>query len=179
VRRIELERIETARIVCERLGPEHGAKLAPLLRDPRVARTTSPTLKPPTTAEVNEGLRRQDEHWRRHGFGLWLLRDRHSGAMIGRGGLQYMRVEGRDEVEIAWAIVPERWGEGLATELARKSLEIAFQDLELDQLIVLTLVDNRASRRVAEKAGFVRERSVEHAGLLHLLYRLPAPSPGR
>ncbi len=38
-----------------------------------------------------------------------------------------------------------------------------------------TLPTNRASRRVMEKAGFGYERDTVHAGLPHVLYRLPAP----
>ena len=73
-----------------------------------------------------DGLDRQREHWERHGFGVWLLRDRDSGAMVGRGGLQYTEVTGTREVEVAWAIVAERWNQGLATELAHAAVEVAF-----------------------------------------------------
>ena len=39
------------------------------------------------------------DHWERHGFGLWLLRDRATGTMVGRGGLQYTDAIGGAEVE--------------------------------------------------------------------------------
>jgi len=166
-----LDRVQTSRTVCERLRPEDSDELAVLLRHPRVARTAWAKPEPPTEAEVASQVIGHVEHWRRHGFGLWLLRDRATGAMLGRGGLQHTDVDGRDQVEIAWAIVPERWGEGLATELALKSVAIAFDDLGVDELVVLTLPDNIASRRVAEKAGFRYERDIEHADLPHVLYR--------
>ena len=54
---------------------------------------------------------------------MWLLRDRSTGEMVGRGGLQHTFVAGLDEVEAGWAIVPERWGEGLATELAHACVD--------------------------------------------------------
>ena len=68
--------------------------------------------------------------------------------MVGRGGLQPTSATGADEVEVAWAIVPERWGQGLATELARACVQIAFDDLELSSVIAYTRPDNLASRRV-------------------------------
>src|SRR2546429_7992569 len=84
-----IERLETARLIYERQRPEHAEELFVLLRDPRVARTLTPTGHPPTEADVIDGLRAKIDHWDRHGFGLWLLRDRATGAMGGRGGRQH------------------------------------------------------------------------------------------
>jgi [ribosomal protein S5]-alanine N-acetyltransferase len=166
-----IERLETARLIYERQRPEHAEELFVLLRDPRVARTLTPTGHPPTEAEVIDGLRAKIDHWDRHGFGLWLLRDRATGEMVGRGGLQHTWVGGAGEIEVGWAIVPERWGQGLATELALTSVEVAFNDLGLREIVAFTLPDNLASRRVMEKAGFAYDREVAHVGLPHVLYR--------
>ena len=76
-----------------------------------------------------------------------------------------------NEVEAGWAIVPKRWGEGLATELARASVSTAFEQLGLGEVVAFTLPDNAASRRVMEKVGLTYERDIEHAGLPHVLYR--------
>ena len=110
-------------------------------------------------------------HWERHGFGLWLLRDRATGELAGRGGLQYTDAIGGYAVEAAWAIVPERWGQGLGTELALASVDVALHSLGFDELIAITLPDNVASRRVMDKAGFGFDREIVHAGLAHVLYR--------
>ena len=91
--------------------------------------------------------------------------------MVGRGGMQYTFVAGCHEVEVGWAIVPERWGEGLATELALASVEVAFGNLGLPAIVAFTLPDNLASRRVMEKAGFIFEREIVHQQLDHVLYR--------
>jgi ribosomal-protein-alanine N-acetyltransferase len=68
-------------------------------------------------------------------------------------------------------VVADRWNEGFATELARASLQVGFTDLGLAEVIAFTLPDNLASRRVMEKAGFVYDREIIHAGLPHVLYR--------
>jgi [ribosomal protein S5]-alanine N-acetyltransferase len=166
-----LERIETARMLGERLAPEHARELAALLGDPRVARTLSPTEGPRSEARVREIVASQAAAWELDGIGMWLLRDRADGAMVGRGGLQHTLATGSDEVEIGWAIVPERWGQGLATELAHASIEVAFGELQLDSVIAYSLVSNGASRRVMEKAGLVYERDFEHVSLPHVIYR--------
>jgi ribosomal-protein-alanine N-acetyltransferase len=170
------ERLLTSRLICERLTPEHGEELMVLLRDPRVARTLFPGGTVPSEVDVLENLGVKLVHWERTGFGMWLLRDRGTGAMIGRGGLQYTFVAERHEVEAGWAIIPERWGEGLATELAHAAVAVAFEDLGLRQIVAFTLPENRASRRVMEKSGFALEGPMIHAGVPHVLFRRTAGS---
>jgi ribosomal-protein-alanine N-acetyltransferase len=171
VKAIAPERLETARLRCERPEPEHQPEIARLWLDPRVYRTLWPWSYPPTEDTVRCSLDENLEHWERHGFGPWLLRDRSDDEFVGRGGLQYTEAGGERAVEIAWAVVPERWGEGLATELAHAAVDVAFSALGLPELIAFTLPDNLASRRVMDKAGFAYDGEIEHAGLPHVLYR--------
>jgi ribosomal-protein-alanine N-acetyltransferase len=165
------DRVVTERMVCERLRPDHGPELITLLLDPRVARTLWPRQAAPTEEDVLELLGAKVNHWKRFGFGLWLLRDRSTGTMVGRGGLQHTRIGGAEEVEAGWAIVPERWGQGLATELALASVEMGFEDLDLNRIVAFALPDNIASRRVMEKSGFQFDRDIVHVGLPHVLYQ--------
>jgi RimJ/RimL family protein N-acetyltransferase len=166
-----LERVETPRMVLERLRLEHAPEQLRLLRDPRVTATLWPERDPPTESDVLAGLASKVERWERHGFGMWLLRDRDTGETLGRGGLQYTYTAGLHDVEAGWAIVPARWGRGLATELARACVEVGFGQLDLLTIVAFTLRTNVASRRVMEKAGFTYERDIVHAGLPHVLYR--------
>jgi ribosomal-protein-alanine N-acetyltransferase len=113
-------------------------------------------------------------NWTEDGFGLWIMRDRESGAFIGRGGLRRLTLEGKPEVEVGYALLPEFWGRGLATELAKESVRAAFEELQLPDLVCFTLPTNLASRRVMEKAGFRHERDGAYAELPHRFYRLTA-----
>jgi RimJ/RimL family protein N-acetyltransferase len=169
-----LERVETPRMAASRISEDDLPDLLRLLRDPRVAATLSLTGQPPGEEEVSDGLIEAIGHWELHGFGLWLLRNRSGDELVGRGGLQHTFVTGRDEVEVAWAIVPELWGRELATELALAAVDIAFGPLKLPELIAYTLPDNRASRRVMEKCGFSYDGAIEAQGIGHVLYRLEA-----
>jgi RimJ/RimL family protein N-acetyltransferase len=171
VRALAPRTLDTPRMRGEPLAPEHEDELADLTLDPRVYRTLWPWSYPPTRADVRSGLVDKRRHWERHGFGLWVLRDRATGELIGRGGLQYTDAIGGFAVEAAYAIVPERWGQGLGTELARASVAVAFDSLGIDELIGITLRHNIASRRVMEKAGFAYDRDVAHGGRTHMLYR--------
>jgi RimJ/RimL family protein N-acetyltransferase len=157
-------------MICERLRIEHLSELSQLLQDPRVSEWLWPHGDP-TDKDMIDLTRQKGQHWERYGFGLWLLRDRQSQAVVGWGGLQWTYVAGLDEVEVAWVIAPERWREGLATEMAEAAIAAAFGPLALREIIAFTLPHNLASRRVMEKTGFVYEREIIHALLPHVLYR--------
>jgi RimJ/RimL family protein N-acetyltransferase len=115
-----------------------------------------------------------ERHWRDHGFGLWTLRDRQTGAFVGRGGLRRVEVGGRREVEVAYVLARERWGSGLATELAIESARVAFDELGLEEIVAFTLPGNRASRAVMERTRLRFERNIVRADLPHVMYRLRA-----
>jgi RimJ/RimL family protein N-acetyltransferase len=68
--------------------------------------------------------------------------------------------------------MPEYWGLGLATEIARAILDLAFGRLQLADVIALVSPSNFASRRVIEKVGGIYERDIVHAGLPEALYRV-------
>jgi RimJ/RimL family protein N-acetyltransferase len=168
------ERLETARLVCLRPQADQLGDLEALLCDLRVARTLLTGGVPATPTEVAANLVAKQAHWDRYGFGLWTLYDRADGTFVGRGGLQHTNATGEDEIEAGWAIVPERWGRGLATELALAAVDVGLGPLALPAVIAYTLPDNLGSRRVMEKAAFVYERDIEWVGLTHVLYRVRA-----
>jgi RimJ/RimL family protein N-acetyltransferase len=164
--------LTTARMRCEPLGPRHLDDLAPMFADPRVGATMGGIETPD---QVSLGLSAAAEHWARDGFGLWMLYDRESGEPVGRGGLERTEFDGQAEVEVAWLIAPERWGQGLATELGAASVEYGFGRLGLPDLVAFTLVGNGPSRRVMEKLGFEYEKTAPYKIYGdHVLYRLRA-----
>ena len=164
-------------MILERLALSTSARSAGFLLGPRVGATLWARPAPPSEAEIVDGLAAKVDHWDRQGFGLWLLRDRENGALLGRGGLQYTYTAGLPhDVEAAWAIVPDRWGQGLATELAFACVDVGFGRSGCARSSQhLHSRTTSPSRRVMEKAGFWPERDIVHAGLPHVLYRAGAP----
>ena len=150
------------------------------MSEPTVLATLWPWPEPPSPEDLQAGLDSFSNHWERHGFGLWVLCDAATGEFVGRGGLEYNDVDGATVVEVAWAVMPSGWGQGLATELAHTSVQMAFEWLGLTELVAITMSGNSASRRVMEKAGFRYAREIMHAGLEHVLYlqHPPGAQPG-
>ncbi len=93
-------------------------------------------------------------HWNDVGFGFWIFRDA-AATIVGHGGLfRSPREEG--EIEVGYAVLPDYWGHGYATEITRISLEVGFE-MGLRRIIGIAQVANLASRRVMEKCGMVLE----------------------
>ena len=167
------EQIETAHLRGARISEADWRHLRAMHRNPEVMRTLGGLRD---VAESRRLLDRLLEDWRADGFGLWWLTDRETGAPAGHGGLRRTRVAGVDEVEVVYALMPPFWGRGYATEIARRSVDLAFRVLHLPNIVCLTLTTNLASQRVMQKAGFRFEKDIDHAGLPHVLYRQFGPS---
>jgi ribosomal-protein-alanine N-acetyltransferase len=168
----------TDRLIAERLRAEHFVELRRMHRDRRVMATLAPAGAPNggvlSDEETRQFLRRHLDHWERHGYGLWVFRDRADGHFVGRAGLHSTNAGGKEEVELAYALMAEYWGRGLATEVAEGILAVAFGRLHMTEVVCFTLTTNRASQRVMEKVGFEYERDFVHAGLPHVFYRITA-----
>jgi ribosomal-protein-alanine N-acetyltransferase len=166
-----LDERRTARLLLTRMQREDFAEIRGMHADPRVMATLGGVRSPAAERRVLEGLL---AHWEEHGFGYWVVRDVSTGRFLGRGGLRWVEVGGRKEVEIGYGFIAECWGQGLATELARESVVVGFTVLQRPDLVCFTLPTNRASQRVMQKAGFRFERNVLYVDLPHVLYRLTA-----
>lgn len=164
-----LDEIRTPRLRLCRMREDDLDDVTRMHLDPRVMATLGGVRSP---EETREWLAQKQEHWRQHGFGLWLARDRQTGQFAGRGGLQHVEIDGRDEIEVGYCFLAEYWGRGLATELARESIRVAFAVLNLPEIVCFTLTTNHASQRVMEKAGFRYERDLVYKDLPHVFYRL-------
>lgn len=104
------------------------------------------------------------------GYGRWACVLKETEQIIGFCGLKYL--EDLDEVDIGYRFFPEYWGQGLATEACRASLEFGFSQLQLKQIIGLVVPENAASIRVLEKVGMQSEGEFDYDGTLALRYSI-------
>jgi ribosomal-protein-alanine N-acetyltransferase len=83
-----------------------------------------------------------------------------------------MDIEGREEIEVAYMLAKEYWGQGFATEAAQAILKYGFEEMDLPRLVCVINPANRASARVAEKIGMTLEINGDVNGEPTLLYAL-------
>ena len=104
------------------------------------------------------------------GLGSWAVIERRSGEVVGNAFLRSLESDD-GPAELGYHVVSSRWGEGIATEVARCLLTYASLALGVEEVIALVHVDNVPSRRVVEKIGLVRDGEMVHGGLAHDVYR--------
>ncbi len=160
--------LRSARLTAEPIGPGHLAELCRMHRDARVMATLGGLRSDTSSAAF---LASSLEHWQKHGYGLWVWRDKANGEFVGRAGLRHTLVEGKPEIELAYALMAEYWGRGLATEIGRALLTCGQGSLGLSNLVAFTLTTNRGSRNVMKKLGLRFERDIVHDDEPHVLYR--------
>jgi ribosomal-protein-alanine N-acetyltransferase len=85
-------------------------------------------------------------------YGRWAVEEKHSGVFAGSFAL--IPVEGRDEMQLGYALLKEYWGQGYATELTRAGLEFVFTKTEIDPVYAYAEKPNLVSQKVLLKCGF-------------------------
>jgi len=152
--------LETKRLLLRRQVIEDLDALWELYCDPEITKYIPDA--PRSRAEAREELEwHMNGHPRHPELGLWATIHKETGLFIGRCGLLPWSIEGQQEVEVAYTLARDYWGQGLATEAARGILQYGFERLKLARLICMIDPENFASRRVAEKIGMTLEKKLD------------------
>jgi len=133
-----------------------------------------------TTITLIDRIIKHDEE---RGFSLYAVEIKATQEMIGFLGLMTPSFEAHftPAIEIGWRLSSQHWNQGFATEGAKAVLKHTFTDLNLDEVVSFTALNNQASRRVMEKIGmkhnpnddFDHPKLGENSPLKrHVLYRL-------
>ncbi len=163
--------LRTARLTGHRVTLADLPYMIAMDTDPEVARTLFGIQ---TLAQSQDRLARWVQMWKEHGFGFWIFCNP-QGEPVGHAGLFPSRTfEG--SIEIGYALKPQYWNKGFATEMTAPIVRCAFEVLKLEEIIGVALRDNLASRRVLEKCGLRCERDFTYAdGSPSVLYRTSSP----
>jgi RimJ/RimL family protein N-acetyltransferase len=174
--------LRTARLLLRPWRAADIPAFAGLSADPEVMQFLRPLPdRPAAEAWVKEA----QAHWRRHGFGRWVVELPGEAPFVGVIGLTRVRYAAHftPAVEIAWRLARRYWGRGYATEAARAALDYGFGTLGLEEIVAITVPANLRSCRVMERLGMTRlpQEDFDHPdapeGPLRrcILYRLRNP----
>ncbi|WJY21441.1 GNAT family N-acetyltransferase [Fontisubflavum oceani] len=170
LRTTELDPIfRTARLTCRPVEASDAPFYADLFsRQELVAYRPDPT--PFDAARSATRLGEDLAHWKQHGFGRWALV--HAGRTVGLGGLS-LKFQYRG-INLSYHLLPDLWGQGLASEFVRGALDYAALSLKAQEVYGLVRPANTASTRVLEKAGFIHaaEHMVSGAPMTELRLKL-------
>ena len=141
-------------ILLEPFGERHLAALEEMLEDPDLLRFTRvPEPVPPGFARL--WLERYEEARADRSREAFAIVDE-SGGVLGLALAPRIELEART-AELGYLVAPAARGRGVATEALRRLTEWALSELGMERLELLISVENAASKRVAERAGYVCE----------------------
>lgn len=149
---------ETNRLTLLQLTPDDATFILELVNDPawlrfigdRGVRTLEDArayiLKGPVAS------------YERHGFGLYLVKRKEDGALIGICGL--LKRDTLPDVDVGFAFLPQFTRQGYGFEAAAATLTYGHRVLGLQRIVAVTSPDNVASIRLLERLGFRFEKMI-------------------
>lgn len=143
--------LTTARMRLEPIGDAHFDGLFALNSDPAVMRYI--TGKPDTRADTHAAIERVKAAWARFGYSWWAFIEQSSGEMIGMGCVQHLGRDAANPLELGWRLRADRWGQGYASEAARRLAAFAFEETDAGLVTAVCHPENRKSALVMERLG--------------------------
>tara|TARA_B110000046_G_C13021675_1_gene411564 strand:+ start:67 stop:624 length:558 start_codon:yes stop_codon:yes gene_type:complete len=123
--------------------------------------------KPLTEKETTEFIQRLKNHYEKNGYSYFATEILESGELIGFIGLalQDYKTDFTPAVDIGWRLKKSAWGKGYATEGAKKCLEFAFYEMNLENIISTCTEKNSKSENVMKKIGMDKIGEFNHPEL--------------
>lgn len=171
--------IETSRLRLREWRDSDREPFAAMNADPEVMEYFETPL---SRAGSDASIDAWQSQFTTRGWGLWALELLDCAEFIGFTGLSVPRHNFAFSpcVEVGWRLARTAWGHGYATEAARASLAVAFEQLALPEVVSFTSAGNRRSRAVMERIGMQNTHDdFDHPGITeghplrrHCLYRI-------
>ncbi|BCJ54823.1 GNAT family acetyltransferase [Actinoplanes sp. NBRC 14428] len=173
--------IVTARLTLRRPVPSDIDAIYELHHNPDACHHNPSDLLA-TRMDAKTVYTRWDDHWRRHGFGYWVVAGRDdAAATAGFCGLKFVRFRDREVLNLFYRLDPAVWGSGLGTEAATAVVSWAGERLPEWPILARVRPGNVASQRVASRAGLSRSEELDEPGEdgLDWMYTLRWDGPGQ
>ena len=121
-------------------------------------------IRPVKNREESDAFLQENLHFYREGssLGRYAVFSKAQDCFLGTFSFLYL--SGEADFHIGYALVPEAWGKGYATELVQYGTRFFFQHTHRDALFAITESENRASQQVLHKAGYQQKGQLEEHG---------------
>ena len=120
-----------------------------------------------TIKEVEKFIDKLKNHCAENGFTYYateILETKEFIRMIGLAFQEY-KTNFTPAIDIGWRLKRNAWGKGYATEGAKRCLEYAFYELDINRIISVCTIKNKKSENVMEKIGMTKKGEFNHPEL--------------
>ncbi|KRD31589.1 GCN5 family acetyltransferase [Lysobacter sp. Root916] len=148
--------IETQRLTLDELAPPDADFIVELLNDPAFLANIGDRGVRDHADALRYIANGPAASYAKHGFGLWLVRDKVSGERLGLSGL--LQRDTLPDADIGYAFLPQYRGQGYAVEACTAVIAHAREPLRLPRVLAIVSPGNEASTRVLEKIGLRYQR---------------------
>jgi ribosomal-protein-alanine N-acetyltransferase len=158
---------ETDRMIVQRFRPVDSDLFFRINGDARVIHFIRP-VKSRTDSDLflQENIRFYQDG---STLGRYAVFEKHTGEFIGT--FSYLYMSGDADFHLGYALVPEAWGKGYATELVQAGIPYFFANTNKPAVYAITSAGNIASQKVLLKSGFQHKgQTDEHGEMLELFY---------
>ena len=139
-----------------------------------------------TEVEIREEMPNSIRRGGNGGIGIWCIADRRTGEKLGDTYLLPMPIDEDDtdfslvvmgqmpdaDIEIGYFLKRSAWGRGYATEVCKRLLQFAFQEVSLNEVVASVEDGNVASKHVLEKSGLLDRGRTRSYGQDSPIYRI-------
>jgi len=124
-----------------------------------------------TKEATEEWIYRQIDRYKNHQGGLYgMFND--DDELIGQCGLLIQNIDGKEELEIGYHVMPKFWKNGYAFEAASAWKNFAFQNRINNSVISMIHTGNVASQAVATKNGMKADYETSYKDLPVIIFRI-------
>ncbi|MDA8896246.1 GNAT family N-acetyltransferase [Bacteroidia bacterium] len=109
-------------------------------------------------------------NYKKYGYGRFAVELKGVDAFIGFAGLKYLPEYG--VTDLGYRFKKKYWGQGIATEAGKASIEYGFNCLNLSELKAYAMRENKASVHVLSKLGFIYEIDLTEDDLTYQQFTL-------
>jgi RimJ/RimL family protein N-acetyltransferase len=139
-----------------------------------------------TEEEVRQEMPNSIKRGGNGGIGIWCVADRKTGEKLGDSYLLPMPIDTDDidfslvvmgqmpdaDIEVGYFLKPSAWGQGYATEVCKRLLQFAFQEVSLSEVVASVDDGNVVSKKVLEKSGLIDRGRTRSYGKDSPIYRI-------
>jgi RimJ/RimL family protein N-acetyltransferase len=117
--------------------------------------------------ETAEFIERLQNHYEKYGYTYFATEILKTGELIGFIGLAYQvyKTNFTPATDIGWRLKKSSWGNGYATEGAKRCLDYGFRKLNLNKIISIFTKNNTKSENIMKKIGMEKIGEFNHPKL--------------